>query len=290
MISKTRVLFAALLALLFSATGHAEPKTKIVLVAGTVKEVDRVGHHDYSGGVRMMKHLLEQNPQIETEVVLEGWPADESVFAEAKAVVFYTDGGGKQAYLETPERIAVIQKMLDSGVGLVSIHQAVEFPPKYYSLAAAWIGGIYQPVISGRGHWDSSHDSFPPHETTRGVTPWKINDGWLNGFKFPPQLKDVSPLVYSGKIHLGSSEGGQKDIVGWAFDRADGGRSFSFSGLDAHESWERDGVRKLIVNGILWSAGVPVPEKGAKSEADKTVVDSFLTPRTAPQPKKKKSA
>jgi len=288
MISKSGVLFAALTAFLLTTTGHGEPKSKIVLVAGTVKEIDRVGHHDYSGGVRMMKHLLDQNPTIETEVVFEGWPADESIFSNAAAVVFYTDGGGQQAYLQTPERIAALQKMIDSGIGLISIHQAVDFPPKYYSLAAAWIGGIYQPIISGRGHWDSSHDVFPAHEITRGVSPWKINDGWLNGFKFPPELKGISPLLYSGKIHLGSSDGGPKDVVGWAFKRADGGRSFSFSGLDAHEAWERDGVRTLIVNGILWSAGIPVPEGGAKSEADETVVDSFLTPRIAPKPKKKK--
>jgi hypothetical protein len=288
MISKLRVIFTASMALLFTTSSYAEPKSKIVLIAGTVKKNDRVGHHDYSGGVRMIKHLLDQNPQLETEVIFEGWPADESIFDDAKAVVFYTDGGGKQAYLQTPERIAAVQRMIDAGVGLVSIHQAVEFPAKHYSLAAAWVGGLYQPVISGRGHWDSSHDSFPQHEITRGVSAWKINDGWLNGFKFPTKMKGVAPLVYSGKIHQGSSEGGSKDIVAWAFERADGGRSFNYSGLDAHDSWERDGVRQLMVNGIVWAAGIPVPEGGAKSEADKAIVDSFLTPRIAPAPKKKK--
>ena len=130
------------------------------------------------------------------------------------------------------------------------------------------------------------HDTFPEHPITRGVTPWKINDGWLNRFKFPAGMKGITPLVWSGKEHLGSPEGGDKDVVAWTFDRASGGRSFNFSGLDAHSAWELDGMRKLVINGILWSAGVEIPEGGAKSEADKALVDSFLTPRLAPPAKK----
>lgn len=57
-----------------------------------------------------------------------GWPADESIFGGAAAVVFYTNGGGKQAFLRSPERIARMQKLADSGVGTVMIHQAVDFP------------------------------------------------------------------------------------------------------------------------------------------------------------------
>ena len=201
--------------------------------------------------------------------------------------MFYTDGGGKQAYLQTPERVAVIQQLLDAGVGIVSIHQAVEFPPQNAKQSGEWIGALYNKAFSGRGHWDSKHEVFPDHPATRGVTAWEINDGWLNGFKFASGMKGITPLVWSGKEHLGSNAGGDKDVVGWAFDRADGGRSFSFSGLDAHSAWERAGMRKLMVNGVLWSAGVEIPEGGAACAADKELIDSFLTPRIAPPAKTK---
>lgn len=265
---------------------RAADPAKIVLVAGQVKEVDRVGHHDYLGGCRLMQALLGQTPGIETVLVEKDWPAEESVFDGARALVFYTDGAGKQAYLGTPERMARIQKLVDAGVGVVSLHQAVEFSPPFSRQSMAWTGAVYTP-LSSRGHWDSTHDQFPSHAVTRGVTPWSINDGWLNHFQFPEGMAGITPLVWSGKVHTGSPEGGNGDIVAWTCDRKDGGRSFSFSGLDAHSAWENAGMRRLVINGILWSAGVEVPSDGAKCEADQAMIDSFLTPRTAPSAKPK---
>ena len=266
---------------------HADDGVKIVLVAGQVKEVDKMGHHDYLGGCRLMEALLKQTPGVEPLLVEKDWPTDESVLEGAKVVVFYTDGAGKQAYLATSERVAWVQRLVDAGTGIVSIHQAVEFPPEFSAQAMAWMGGAYN-ALSSRGHWDSTHDTFPEHPITRGVTPWTINDGWLNRFKFPAGMQGITPLVWSGKEHLGSPDGGVPDIVSWTYDRPDGGRSFNFSGLDAHSAWELDGMRRLVINGILWSAGVDIPEGGATCEADKALIDSFLTPRIAPPPKKPK--
>ncbi|MCB1229345.1 MAG: ThuA domain-containing protein [Verrucomicrobiae bacterium] len=283
--------FLGLLILFATLSGpvlRAEDSTKIVLVAGEVKEVDRVGHHDYLGGCRLMEALLRQTTGVEPILIQEGWPSDPTLFDGAKAVVFYTDGAGKQAYLASPDRLAKIQQLVEIGAGVVSLHQAVEFSPPFAKQSMAWIGGLYTP-LSSRGHWDSVHDSFPEHPATRGVTPWSIKDGWLNHFQFPAGMKGVTPLVWSGKEKQGSPEGGSPDVVAWAFKRPDGGRSFSFSGLDAHSAWENEGMRRLVINGILWSAGLEVPETGAPCDADKATIDSFLTPRTAPPAKGKKS-
>ena len=168
----------------------------------------------------------------------------------------------------------------------MNIHQAVEFSPAFAQQSMNWIGAAYN-ALSSRGHWDSVHDSFPAHEVTQGVTAWKLNDGWLTRFKFVEGMKGITPLVWSGKEKLGSPEGGDPDIVSWTFDRPAGGRSFSFSGLDAHGAWEHAGMRKLVINGILWSANIQLPTDGAKCDADKALIDSFLTPRTAPPPKAK---
>lgn len=270
----------------FASVAGAADSAKIVIVAGKVKIQDKVGHHDYLGGCRLMQELLKQTPGVEAVLVKEDWPADETVFDGAASVVFYTDGGGKQAYLATPEHIALVQKLADAGVGLVNIHQAVEFSPAFAQQSMNWIGAAYN-ALSSRGHWDSVHDSFPAHEVTQGVTAWKLNDGWLNRFKFVEGMKGITPLVWSGKEKLGSPEGGDPDIVSWTFDRPAGGRSFSFSGLDAHGAWEHAGMRKLVINGILWSANIQLPTDGAKCDADKGLIDSFLTPRTAPPPKAK---
>jgi hypothetical protein len=289
MISRSRFLLSLAVSAAFASSSLAAEGVKIVLVAGKVKVEDKSGHHDYLGGCRLMQVLLKQTPGVDAVLVKEDWPADEKVFDGAAAVVFYTDGGGKQAYLATPEHVATVQKMAGAKVGLVNIHQAVEFSPAFAQQSKDWIGAVYN-ALSSRGHWDSVHDTFPKHVITRGVTPWKINDGWLNHFQFPAEMKGITPLVWSGKEHLGSPEGGDKDVVSWAFDRPSGGRSFSFSGLDAHHAWEQAGMRQLVINGILWSAGVEIPADGAKCEADKAMIDSFLTPRTAPPKKVKNEA
>ncbi len=279
-----------LILILVSTNLYSAGPDRIVLVAGEVTKVDRVGHHDYRGGVLLLQHLIEQNEGVEALVIEEGWPTDPTLFDGAEAIVFYTDGAGKQAYLDSPERIAVIQKLIDAGVGLVSIHQAVEFTPIFADKSMQWIGAFYSPALSGRGHWDSKHTMFPKHPVTRGVVPWEINDGWLNGFKFPDGLAGITPLVWSGKEYLGTREGGDRDIVAWTYDRADGGRSFSFSGLDAHSAWEREGVRQLVTNGVLWTAGREIPDEGAKCDATLEKIQAVLTPRTAPLPKKRPDA
>lgn len=263
----------------------ADP-AKIVLVAGRVKPIDKPGHHDYLGGCRLMAALLRQSEGIEPVLVEEDWPADEAVFEEAEAIVFYTDGGGKQAYLSTPGRVARIEALVKQGAGLTNLHQAVEFSPAFAKQSLAWTGAAYTP-LSARGHWDSSHDSFPGHAVTRGVIPWKINDGWLNRLQFVDGMAGITPLVWSSKTG-GGIPGGNPDIVAWTYDRPDGGRSFGFSGLDAHAAWEREGMRRLVINGILWSAGLEIPVGGAPCKADKALIDSFLTPRTPPPPKAKK--
>jgi hypothetical protein len=117
-----------LIVLFVCSSLHSAEPVRIVLVAGEVTQIDRVGHHDYRGGVLILKDLLEQNEGVNVVVVEEGWPSDPTLFDGAKSIVFYSDGAGKQAYLGSPERLAVLQKLIDEKVGFVSIHQAVEFP------------------------------------------------------------------------------------------------------------------------------------------------------------------
>lgn len=45
-------------------------------------------------------------------------PKRNRVFDGAASLVFYTDGGGQQAFLKSPERVATLQSLADKGVGL----------------------------------------------------------------------------------------------------------------------------------------------------------------------------
>ena len=281
------------------AWSQATPDSRhIVLIAGETAKVDKLGHHDYLAGCLCLERLLRQTPGVKITQVHEGWPTDESLLDSADAVVFYTDGGGKQAFLATPARVAKMQALRDAGTGLVMIHQAVDFPDEFAAQGLSWLGGVYLAGRSGRGHWDSQHVDFPEHPVTRGVAPWKINDGWLNQLQFVDGLQGITPLVWSGKEYAGSRAGLDGDIVGWVYQRplADptgraASRSFAFTGLDAHEAWSHLGVRQLMVNGILWTAAVELPPTGAPCEISAQELEAMQTPRQPkPAPAAKKQA
>ena len=269
------------------ATEPEDSKLRIVLIAGETALVDVVGHHDYLAGNACLDALLRQTNNIEIIRVENGWPVDANILTNAKAIVFYTDGGGKQAFLETPSRVAKLQSLVDKGVGITMIHQAVDFLEPVSEQAKGWLGGVYVKSASGRGHWDSNHVDFPNHPITRGVTPWKINDGWLNAIQFVDGMKNVTPLVWSGKEYAGSRAGLDKDIVAWCYERPNGGRSFAFTGLDAHSAWSLPGMRQLVANGVLWTAGIEIPDTGVPSELSEDQLSAMLTPRTQKKAAKK---
>lgn len=257
----------------------AAAETKVVLLAGSVKVPDRVGHHDYLAGCALLAALLEQTAGVRAVVVPNGWPEDERVFTGARALVIYSGGGRKLAFLQSPPRIDLLQRLIDQRVGLAMIHQAVSCPPEFAPRATEWIGGAHVAGASARGHWTTRHREFPVHPVTRGVDAWTIKDGWLNRIQFADGMRGVTPLVWAGPRHLGSSAGGAMDVVAWTYERADDGRAFCFSGLDAHSAWAVAGLRRLVVNGILWSAGLTVPEAGAPCAIDAGTLQSYLTPR-----------
>ena len=76
----------------------------------------------------------------------------------------------------------------------------------------------------------------------------------------PPDNTRTTPGT---KLHPGRPE-----TLAWAFERADGGRSFGFTGGHFQRNWGDEDFRRLVVNAILWSAKVEIPKEGAKVDLD----------------------
>ncbi len=243
---------------------------------------DRVGHHDYAGGCALLAASVAQTAGVRGIVVRDGWPEDESLFDTVQCIVCYCGGGTKHELFASPERVERIHALIERGVGLVLLHQAVRVPAERASSLAVWAGGVHVPGTSARGHWRTHHREIPVHPVTRGVAPWSIRDGWLRELRFVDGMDGVTPLVWSSRSHGGSSRGGPADVVSWAYERPGGGRSFCFTGLDAHSAWSVAPMRQLVVNGVLWSAGVAIPDAGAPCAAGAAELRHHLTPR---QPK-----
>jgi hypothetical protein len=245
--------------------------TKIVLVAG--RQSHGPGDHEFFAGCAILKKMLEQTPGVFPVMARDGWPKKKETFEKARSVVFYMDGGGGHPILHK-EHKEVVQKLIDDKVGFVNLHYAVEYPKSQSQHVLQWLGGYYETGFSTNPHWDADFKSLPERAVTRGVKPFKIRDEWYFNIRFRPDAREVTPILEATPpdgvrgTKAAREHKGRKEIVAWTFERPRGGRSFGFTGGHAHRNWANENFRRLVVNAILWSAGVEVPKGGAKVEMD----------------------
>jgi hypothetical protein len=239
--------------------------TKIILLAGSPS--NKPGQHEYFAGCNILAECLKQTPKVWPVMVADGWPKNEAIFNQAKAVVSYMDAGEKLAWL-TPERWARMKATLDAGAGFVAMHQSVEVPAAQRTEFQSWLGAIWQPDIGCRGHWDMTFESVPTHPITANVTGFPApKDGWLFNLHFLPE--HVTPILTGTvpdnvrKTNDAKAHNGRKEVIAWTYAPPSRGRAFGFTGADLHSSWAIDSQRQLVVNAILWTAGVEVPTTGA---------------------------
>ncbi len=242
--------------------------TKIVIVAGRTSHGP--GDHEFFAGSAFLMNMLKQTPGVFPVMARDGWPKDpEKTFAGAKAVVFYMDGGGGHPIIQKDHR-DVVAKLMEKKVGFVNLHYAVEYPKNQSDHILNWLGGYYETGFSTNPHWVGAFKKFPEHAITRGVKPFEIKDEWYFNIRFRPEMAGVTPILTATPpdnvrgTEDAKKHPGREEIVAWAFERPDGGRSFGFTGGHTHKNWGEENFRRLVVNSILWSANVEVPKDGAK--------------------------
>ncbi len=257
---------AAELAVPLEADTRDARLTKIVLLAG--EPSSKPGQHEYFADCVLMMNWLKQMPGV-WPVLARTWPTNEGILDGAKSIVVLMDGGAKHPLLEESRR-KKLGDLAEQGIGLAVFHQAVDLPQEHADDAKAAIGGVWLADIGCRGHWDMDLKPRGDHPVLRGVKPFTAKgDGWLYNLhfaddaKFTPllagQVPDQSRTTADAKQHKGRDE-----VIGWVYERENGGRAFCFTGIDLHKNWELESQRRFVVNGILWSAGVEVPKEGAK--------------------------
>lgn len=251
-----------------------EAKTRIVFIAG--KKSHPSGQHEFNAGAILLARALNEQSglPVEVKVVHDGWPEDESVFEGAKAVVIYSDGNASH-----PANCneAKIEAMLAKGVGLMCMHYAVEVPKgEQGERFKKWIGGHYESGYSTNPHWTAEVEIKEGHPISRGVPGFSANDEWYYNMRFadPKTAEDIVTGVPTREkinryIHWtpdGEKGLGKRQTMMWAVERPDGGRGIGFTGGHWHRNWAIDDFRKLVLNAILWTAKVEVPEGGVVSE------------------------
>jgi hypothetical protein len=255
---------------LAQATGG---KTKIVLIAGVKSHPS--GQHEFRAGGTLLARALNEQSGLPLDVVLvtEGWPKDESVFDGTKAVICYADGGGKHPFVGHLDKVDALAR---AGVGIMCMHYGVEVVPDQAGKEfTRWIGGYYAGGFSVNPHWDAATEAAQDHPVGRGVKPVTVNDEWYFRMRFPEPpvhstLLKATPTRALIKRYIHWNEGadaelGKPQTLMWGVQRPDGGRGVGFTGGHWHRNWAIDDFRKVVLNAIVWTAGLDVPEGGVKS-------------------------
>jgi type 1 glutamine amidotransferase len=146
-----------------------------------------------------------------------------------------------------------------------------------------WIGGYYETGYSINPHWDAEFKALSDHPITRGVRPFTIRDEWYYNIRLRPgavePLLRATPPDETRGTPAAAENKGREEIVAWAVERPDGGRGFGFTGGHIHKNWGNDDFRKLVLNALLWSAHVEVPENGVESQVAEEELAENLDPK-----------
>ncbi len=259
-----------------------EAKKKIVFIAG--RPSHGYGEHEHNAGCTLLAKCLNENvPGVEAVVYKNGWPQDPHALDGAATVVIYADGGDANPAIPHLEEL---DKLLKRGVGLACIHYAVEMPKGAPGDAwLRWIGGYFETFWSVNPNWKAEFKTLPHHPVTNGVKPFAIEDEWYYHMRFvggdDSKAKGLTPILTAVPPDSTRRDGndahganayvrarkGMAEHVAWAFERPGGGRGFGFTGGHWHFNWGNPNFRTIVLNGIVWTAGLDVPAGGVPSKS-----------------------
>ncbi len=267
---------------------------KIILIAG--KPSHPPGMHEFRAGVLLFQKCLTGFPGLQVQVCSNGWPTrmidgksvdDNSVFEGAAAVVVYADGGGGHPAIQG-DRLALFDRLAKAGVGLGFAHFGVEVPAGDPGAAMhRWVGGFYEHQFSVNPMWKPAFEKFPDHPVSRGVKPFATHDEWYFNMRWVPGGKGVTPILVatpSDTVRKGPyvypqgpyphivADSGRAETMMWVYERENGGRGFGFTGGHTHRNWSDPSQRKVLLNALVWLAGLEVPAQGVESAPDEAAL------------------
>jgi predicted amidohydrolase/type 1 glutamine amidotransferase len=282
------------LALVWSAPAAdlVKPTRKVVLIAGPLDSHPK-DTHEYEKNVILLKHCLDTSPNLKgrlrTEVHFGGWPKDPSTLDDADTIVM-TSGGSDRQETDHPlyvgDRLQQLEKQMRRGCGLVQFHWSTFNPSRFHEQITDWVGGYFDyETGTGPNKWFSAIQTrewnavlgSPAHPISRGVKPFKLTEEFYFNLRFREIDRRLAPILLKETGGNATS-----NTVGWAVERQDGGRGFGFTGGHFYTNWWLPDFRKLILNAIVWSAGVEVPAGGVESGLDERIKTLIITGHNHP--------
>ncbi len=278
-----RNLLARLFFCLLTAAIAANADTqRILFIAGAPSH--GWNKHEFPAGCKLLADCLNESGLSLEASVSEGWPEDSKLLENADVIVLHSDGHDKHVALG---KDAVLEALYENGKRFVVLHYALEpEEPKLDAFLAKSIGGYFQVGWSVNPTWTLTEPQFSDHPVNRGVTEFQIEDEWYYHLRFPsygdisPVLQTVPPADSLGEDGPRSGNpsvrkalaNGDPQTLAWTKTGPNGQRGFGFTGGHFHYNWNNESYRKIVLNGIAWTAGVEIPENGIQSTITPIVV------------------
>ncbi len=268
------LLLALVLSLVSTLVGDDE--LRVLFIAGEPSH--GWNEHEFPSGCDVLADALNHSGLGIRATVSLGWPDNLDTLEDIAAVVVYCDGGADHVF---EGRVAALQGLRAKGAGFVFLHYALE--PESDALAAFMteaIGGYFDLNWSVNPVWNLEAAKLAPSDVARGVTAFEIKDEWYYHMRFPgagavePVLSALPPASTLGEDGLRSGNpslraalaAGELQDLAWRKIGESGQRGFGFTGGHFHHNWNDADFRKLVLNGIAWTAGLDLPETGVVSD------------------------
>ena len=263
-----------------AATNGPHPPT-IVLIGGDKQGYPR-SEHDYPDGILAIERLIKGSPQLQAlspvvKIFPTGFPADLTQIADADVVLLYSGlnygPSGNTNPLDDPARLAAMQRLMDKGAGLITLHQASTVPSQASKIPMAdWLGAVRFGLADRTTELASVHASGPANSVANGVKTFDYLDEFYPTLTFSTTTK-VTPIL-TARVHIQTrdnrpvyDEPPMDHVIAWAAERPNGGRSFGFTGAHYLATFDQPEIRKILLNAILWTAKRDVPADGATTNA-----------------------
>ena len=267
-LSRVVAAMVVMLALVALAGCAGNVQKKIVLIGGAPSEGP--ARHAYPDGVRLLESFLRSTPEArgaKLETFADGWPDDPAAFDGASTLVLYFDGLDKHPLLDAGHR-QQFEELMRRGVGLVALHQASTVPADDTGIdLRRWLGGARFGTFDRSTETVEVRIADSSHPLSRGVRDFSYRDEFYPTLRFAKT--GVTPIL-SGILHVQYRDGAsvvedlpEQTTLAWAYERAQGGRSFGFTGAHYLAALDQPMLRRTLLNAILWTARIEVPGEGA---------------------------
>jgi hypothetical protein len=275
------------------ASGVQAAEKNLVLIAGVPSHPP--GMHEFRAGCLLLQQCLADVKGLSVTVYSNGWPNVENAFEKANAVVIYADGGARHPAIQEDHK-QVLGELAKKGVGLGFMHYGVEIPstnggPQFLE----WVGGYYEHLYSCNPMWSPEYKVFPRHPVAHGVKPFSNRDEWYFNMRWNEEnKKQITPILTakpSDEVRNGTyvypkgpyphivAASGRDETLLWVYERKGGGRGFGFTGGHTHQNWGDDNQRKVVLNAMVWIAGMNIPKEGVESRVTSEALSANLDPK-----------